>query len=224
MRLAAEFAVGADFARHARYFRREHAELLNHRVDDVGGAQELAFQRAPIHVQTHGLGQVALRHGGDRARHFGRRPQQIFHQSVDRDFHLAPGAPGFVEPRALSRLAFLADHLADALQFLRHVLIGGDDLVKRVGDFSGQTDPRARKPDREVAIAHGLQAGQDDGEVQGSVRLFGFSVGLPIVVLRRVGRNASLLLGAISLSAVLFIVSPGKTSTSKQGSASGNSS
>ena len=92
LRLAAQLAVGAHFAGHARHFRGEHAQLLNHRVDDVGRAQELAFQRAPVHVQPHGLGQVALRHGGDRARHFGGRPQQILHQRVDRDFHLAPGA------------------------------------------------------------------------------------------------------------------------------------
>ena len=36
--LTAEFAVGADLAGHARHFRGEHAQLLNHRVDDVGRA------------------------------------------------------------------------------------------------------------------------------------------------------------------------------------------
>ena len=43
LRLAAEFSVGTDFAGHARHFGGEHAQLLNHRVDDVGGTQELAF-------------------------------------------------------------------------------------------------------------------------------------------------------------------------------------
>ena len=37
LRLAAELAFGADFARDARHFRGEHAELLDHRVDDAGG-------------------------------------------------------------------------------------------------------------------------------------------------------------------------------------------
>jgi hypothetical protein len=32
-RLAAELAVGADLARHARHFRREPAQLVDHRVD-----------------------------------------------------------------------------------------------------------------------------------------------------------------------------------------------
>ena len=73
LRLAAQFAVGADFASHARNFGGEHAELLNHRVDDVGGAQELAFQRTSIHVQPNGLSQIALRDGGDGARHFRGR-------------------------------------------------------------------------------------------------------------------------------------------------------
>ena len=79
---------------------------------------------------------IALRHGGDRAGDFGGRAQQVFHQRVDRDFHLAPGAPGLVEPRAFAGLAFLADHLADALQLLRHLLVGGDDVVEGVGDLS----------------------------------------------------------------------------------------
>jgi hypothetical protein len=51
LRLAAQFAVGADFARHARYLGGKNAELLNHGVDDVGRAQKLAFERPAIHVQ-----------------------------------------------------------------------------------------------------------------------------------------------------------------------------
>ncbi len=169
LRLAAQFSVGADFARHARHFGGENAELLNHGVDDVRRAQEFAFERASVHVQSHGLRQVALRDGGDRARHFRRRTQQVFHQRVDRDFHLAPGALGLVKPGALARSAFLADHLPDALQFLRHLLVGGDDVVERVGDFSGKPDPGSRKAHREIAVAHGLQRRQNHGEV-GSAR------------------------------------------------------
>ena len=33
LRLAAQLAVGADFARHARHFRRERPQLVHHRVD-----------------------------------------------------------------------------------------------------------------------------------------------------------------------------------------------
>ena len=188
LRLAAQFAVRSHFARHARHFGGEHAQLLNHRVDDVGGAQELAFQRTPIHVQPHRLGQISLRDGGDRARHFRGRPQQIFHQRVDRDFHLAPRASGLVEARALAGLALFADHLPDALQFLRHLLVGGDDFVERVGDFPRQPRPGSRQPHRKIAVAHGLQAGQDDRQIQRSVRIFRFTVG-GFPVLRRAGRQ-----------------------------------
>ena len=147
LRLAAEFAVGSDFAGHAGNFGGEHAELLNHRVDDVGGAQELAFERPSIHVQSHRLGQVALSDGRDGAGDFSRRPKQIFDQRVDRDFHLAPGAARLVKSRALAGPSFFADHLADALQFLRHLLVGGDNLVKRVGDFA-RLDP-SKSPEAE---------------------------------------------------------------------------
>ena len=40
--LAAELAFGADFARHARHFRGERAELVHHRVDGVLQLQNFA--------------------------------------------------------------------------------------------------------------------------------------------------------------------------------------
>ena len=46
LRLAAELAVGADLARDARHLGGEDAELLDHRVDDGGRAQELALAAA----------------------------------------------------------------------------------------------------------------------------------------------------------------------------------
>ena len=115
-----ELAVGADLARDARDFRREDAELLDHRVDDRGRAQELAFERTAVDVEPDRLQQVALGHGRERARHFRRRPQQVVDQRVDRRLHLAPGAARPSELDALPRLALLADHGADALQFAGH--------------------------------------------------------------------------------------------------------
>ena len=50
--LAAELAVGAHLARHARHFGGEHAKLLDHGVDDLGRAQELAFQGPAVDVQS----------------------------------------------------------------------------------------------------------------------------------------------------------------------------
>ena len=157
LRLAAELAFGADLAGDARHFRGEHVELLDHRVDDLGGAQELAFQRPPVDVETDGAKQVALRHGGDRARHFRGRPEQIVDQRIDRRFHFAPGAFGEAETHALTGLAFAAHDLADALELPRHALVGGDDLVEGVGDLAHEADLVARHAHREIADPHGLQ-------------------------------------------------------------------
>ena len=52
--LAAEFAFGADFARDADDFDRERAELLDHAVDELGGAEVFAFERTAAHFQRHG--------------------------------------------------------------------------------------------------------------------------------------------------------------------------
>jgi hypothetical protein len=41
--LAAELALGADLARHARHLRREAVELVDHRVDGVLEREDLAL-------------------------------------------------------------------------------------------------------------------------------------------------------------------------------------
>ncbi len=63
LRLAAQLALGADLAGHARHFRRERVELVHHRVDGVLELQDLA-----LHVYGDLLGEVAVGHGG---RHVG---------------------------------------------------------------------------------------------------------------------------------------------------------
>ena len=90
LRLAAELAFGADLARDARHLRGEHAELPDHRVDDVGRLQELALQRAAVDVEPHGLQQVALRDRADDAGHLAGRPEQIVDQRVDRGLPSRP--------------------------------------------------------------------------------------------------------------------------------------
>ena len=154
LRLAAELAFGADFARHARHFRGEDAELLDHRVHDVGGAQEFALQRTAIDVETHGLQQIALRHRGDRAGHFARRPEQVVDQRVDGGFHLRPGTGLQTDPDALTGLAFLTDDFADALELLRHTLVRRDDVVESIRDLAGDAGAVGRQAHREIAHAH----------------------------------------------------------------------
>src|ERR1700730_4052980 len=142
LRLPSQLSVRSHFARHARYFRGEYSQLLNHGVHDRCRPQKLAFQWPPIHVQSHGLRQITLRHCRDRARHFRRWPQQVFHQCVNRPFHLPPRALRFMEARPLPGSSFLTDHLPHALEFIGHVLIGCHDFVKRVRNLPRQTRPR----------------------------------------------------------------------------------
>ena len=63
LRLAAELAVGADFAGHARDFGGERVELVHHRVDGV-----LQLENFALHVHRDLARQVAARHG---RRYFG---------------------------------------------------------------------------------------------------------------------------------------------------------
>ena len=100
-----------------------------------------------------------MRDGRDGARDFRRRPQKVFDEGINRHFHLAPRPSRLVKARAFARLALFADGLADALEFLRHLLVGGDNFIEGIGDLSWQARPGARKPRGKVAIAHGLQAG-----------------------------------------------------------------
>src|SRR5712691_8303006 len=88
--LTSELALGSHFARDARHLRGEHAELLDHRIDDVGRLQELAAQWAAIDIQFDGLQQVSLGNGGNGAGDFTRRPQQVVDQRVDRALHVRP--------------------------------------------------------------------------------------------------------------------------------------
>ncbi len=115
MCLTSELAVGTHLAGHARYLSRKYTELLNHGVDDIGGAQELPFERTSVDVKPDGLGQVTLRHSRDRAGHFCGWPKQVFDESVDRGLHLTPGPSGLMKSRAFPRFSFLAHNLANAL-------------------------------------------------------------------------------------------------------------
>ncbi len=63
LRLAAEFAVGTDFAGYTRDFAGERIELIDHRVDGVFQLQNFA-----AHVDGDFAGQVAV---GDGGRNFG---------------------------------------------------------------------------------------------------------------------------------------------------------
>src|SRR5690606_38684205 len=102
---------GAYLQRHARDLGRELAHLLDHAVDDVGRAQELALQRAAVGLQRHGPGEVALGHAGHGLGDGVHRPYQVVDELVDRLFHLGPGALAGGGRDALPGLALAADLL-----------------------------------------------------------------------------------------------------------------
>ena len=160
LRLAAELAFGADLARHARHFRGEHAELLDHGVDDGRSLQELALQRAAVDIEAHGLHQIAFGDRGDHARDFGGRPQQVVDQGIDGILHLAPGAGRYAELHALADTAIAADVLPDPLELLRHALVRGGNLVEGVGDLFADASLLAGHADREIAGADRLERRQ----------------------------------------------------------------
>ena len=101
LRLAAEAALGADLARHARHLAGEGVELVDHRVDGLLQLQDLA---ADVHRDL--ARQVAARHG---RRHLGDvadlRGQVAAHR-VDRVGQVLPGAGDAGHDRLAAELAF----------------------------------------------------------------------------------------------------------------------
>ena len=119
LRLAAELAFGADLAGHAGHFGGEGGELLDHGVDHLADAQELAAQRAAVDLDRHRLRQVALGDRADHARDFGGRLDHVVDQLVDRAQLGVPAAGRAAHLGAVADLAFLADDLATGARTLR---------------------------------------------------------------------------------------------------------
>ena len=156
-RLSAELAARAHLERDARYLRAEDAHLIDHLVDDRRRTQEFALQRTAFDFQTQRLRQIAFGHRGDRTNHFFGGPQQIVDEIVDRTFHRAPRAAPHAPSGALTRLAFLADDVTDAVELFGHALIGENDFVEHVGDLASEAAPVRRQARRKIAVAHRTQ-------------------------------------------------------------------
>src|SRR5262249_36184169 len=145
--LAAELAFGADLARHARDFRHEQAELLQHRIHDLADAQKVAAQRTTLDLEIHRLRQVTLGDGTDHARHFISRLHHAADEIID---HVDVGGPPAGRVRQLGPvpdLALLADNLAEAFDFVAHALIELDHIIERLGNFAVEPGQIYGKPD-----------------------------------------------------------------------------
>ena len=104
LRLAAQLAVGADLARHARHLGGEGVELVDHRVDRVLELEDLA-----LHVDRDLARQVAARHGGRHLGDVAHLGGQVRGQQVDVVGQVLPGAADAGHHRLAAQPALGAD-------------------------------------------------------------------------------------------------------------------
>ena len=144
LRLAAQQAFGADLARHARHFRGERVELIDHRVDGV-----LQLENLALHVHGDLARQVAARHGRRHLGDVADLRRQVGGEQVDVVGEVLPGAghprhDGLTAETAVG--ADLARHARDlggkGAQLLDHRverLLEQQDLAAHVdGDLLGE--------------------------------------------------------------------------------------
>src|SRR5208337_2015068 len=143
-RLTAELALGADLARHARHFRRERAELLDHGVDGL-----FQFQNLASYGDGDLLGQVTV---GDGDGHLGNVADlrgEIRCHRVHVVGEVLPGAGHTFDLSLAAELALGADLARHATHFggkavelvhhgVDRVLQGQDLAAHGDRDFLGQ--------------------------------------------------------------------------------------
>jgi hypothetical protein len=159
--LAAELALGADLARDARHLVGERRELVDHRVDGRADPAELALDRAALDRQLHLLAEVAVGDGVDDARDLGGGADEVVDQGVDRARRVDPVAAVDRRVGALGEPALAADDAADARDLLAEALAAVGELVERAPQVGGDAAPARGKPQREVAVAGGLERVQE---------------------------------------------------------------
>jgi len=57
-----------------------------------------------------------------------------------------------MKARPFARPAFFPHHLPNALQFLRHLLVGGDNRIESIGNFPGKSSPGPRQAHGKIPI------------------------------------------------------------------------
>ena len=157
LRLAAQLAVGSDFAGHARHFRSERAQLIHHGVDGV-----FEFENFALHVDRDFARQIAASHGrcyfGDVTNLAG----QVAGHEVDVVGEILPGTGDAGHLRLSAKLAFRTDFAGHARHFagerveLIHHRVDG---VFQLENFALHVD---RDLARQIAAGHG---GRDFGDV-----------------------------------------------------------
>ena len=155
VRLAAEFALGTDFARDARNLGGECIEAIDHLVDRAARSQELAAQRVAIGFERHLLRKVAVRNGAEHAAGLRHRKNQVVDQLVDRLDAMAPVAAHAFGPRAFGDRTFASDDLADTRELIVDILILLDARVERGRDFTVDPDEVVGQPRPKISVSKG---------------------------------------------------------------------
>ena len=140
--LAAELALGADLARHARHLGGERAQLLDHRVERLLEQQDLA-----AHVDGDLLRQVAAGDGGGDLGDVAHLRGQVAGHEVDVVGEVLPGAGDAGHLGLAAELALGADLARHA----RH--LGGErvELVDHRVDGVLELEDLALDVDRDLA-------------------------------------------------------------------------
>ena len=112
IRLAAELAFGADFARHARHLAGEGVELVHHRVDGV-----LQLENFALHIDRDLAREIAARHGRGDLGDVAHLRRQVAGHGVDRVGEILPCAGDARHIRLTTKSAFGADLARDARHF-----------------------------------------------------------------------------------------------------------
>jgi hypothetical protein len=110
--LAAELALGADFARDPGDLGGEGVELIHHHVDGVFQLEDLASD-----VNGDLLRQVAIGNGGGYLRDISDLGREVAGKDVDVVGQVLPDAGHAFDPRLAAKLAVGADLLGDAGDF-----------------------------------------------------------------------------------------------------------
>src|SRR5205823_2036440 len=91
---------------------------------------------------------------------FKRGLNQVRNQGIDRFNAGGPAAAGAGERGALTNFSFLADGLADTLDFSRGGVQKLDNVVERLGEITGGTGLLERQADAKIASLDGPQGPQ----------------------------------------------------------------
>src|SRR5207248_4101719 len=164
LRLAAQLALGAHLASDARHLGGEQAQLVDQRVDGLGGLEELALEAPAVDLHRHRLNEVAAGDRTDDLAHLRIRPGEVLDQVVDGVQRGGPSTARVTKGRALD-LALFADALAEPLELALEPLVRFDDLVESGRHAARGPCPIRGHPSREVTALDGAEDVERDARI-----------------------------------------------------------